>query len=44
LHAARLATGFLVGLSAFNNTKYGNNKMATLALVDAGAGAAADLV
>jgi len=39
--AAGIAAGFLVGLSAFNNTKYANNKIAALALVDGGVGAAA---
>ena len=39
--AAGLAGGFLVGLSAFSDSTNANNKIAALALVDAGVGAAA---
>jgi hypothetical protein len=39
--AAGLGAGFLIGLSAFNDATYANSKIATTALVGAGAGAAA---
>jgi len=38
---AGLAAGFLIGLSAFHDTKNANNKITAVALVDAGVGAAA---